>query len=86
MMVFHLLFSKVLSPLTHIFNICLKKGHFPSVWKSGNIFPLYKSGSRNLIENYTRIVKFSHYTTVALSKLFKSLVTKRHTLTAGASL
>lgn len=60
-----------------MFNVCLKKGYFSSVWKSSFILPLYKNDSRKLIENYKRIAKHS-----ALAKLFEWLVAKRLALVA----
>ena len=39
-------------PLTKIFNLILKTNSFPSIWKISKIYPVFKSGDRNNIEQY----------------------------------
>lgn len=56
-------------PLYIIFNKCLHEGSFPAVWKTANITPVFKSGSRSNVEDYRPISGLS-----ALSKLFEKLV------------
>ena len=57
-------------PLQILYNASLKSGTFPSKWKPSYIIPIFKSGSRNSIENYRGISILS-----AFGKLFESLVT-----------
>ena len=47
--------SSIVKPLSIIFHNCINKGHFPLVWKKGNITPIYKKNEKNLIENYRPI-------------------------------
>lgn len=56
-------------PLHIIFNRCLDNGIFPEVWRSANIIPVYKNGSKQNIENYRPISMLN-----SLSKLFEKLV------------
>ena len=38
--------------LWRFFNISLSKGHFPTVWKSANVVPIFKKDNRQLKSNY----------------------------------
>ena len=38
--------------LVHIFNLSLKQGEFISKFKIGKVIPIYKKGSKKLMENY----------------------------------
>ena len=42
-------------PLTLIFNTSLQTGVFPSLFKRGNVVPIFKSGPRNEASNYRPI-------------------------------
>ena len=42
-------------PLTIIFKKCLETGNFPSIWKSANVQPVHKKGSRQEKNNYRPI-------------------------------
>lgn len=57
-------------PLSYIFNRSLDDGIFPDLWKTSLIRPIFKSGSRNNIDNYRGICILS-----PIGKLFESLVT-----------
>uniref|UniRef100_A0A0A1X4N6 Probable RNA-directed DNA polymerase from transposon BS n=1 Tax=Zeugodacus cucurbitae TaxID=28588 RepID=A0A0A1X4N6_ZEUCU len=61
-------------PLTKLFNLSLKQGIFPSMWKNSFILPLHKSGVRSSVENYRGIAKMS-----AIPKLFEAIVTDQIT-------
>lgn len=45
----------LIAPLTKLFNISLRTGVFPDVWKIGKVCPVFKSGSREAVENYRPI-------------------------------
>lgn len=65
--------KSVLVPiLSHIFNLCITTGSFPSVFKIALIHPIHKAGDRNCINNYRPI---SVLTT--LSKILEKLINKR---------
>jgi len=42
----------ILSPLTHIFQLSLSQGYFPTELKIAKVIPLYKNGNKMLINNY----------------------------------
>ena len=42
-------------PVAILFNLTLKFGSIPDDWKTGNIIPIYKKGSRKIAENYRPI-------------------------------
>ena len=41
----------IIPPLKIIFETAIKSGHFPDSWKKGNIIPVHKRESKNLIKN-----------------------------------
>lgn len=57
------------SSLASIFNLSLRSGIFPSLWKQSYIFPVFKKGSRRDISNYRGIAALC-----ATSKLFELIV------------
>ena len=42
-------------PLAHLFNLSLRTGKMPTVWKSANITPIHKGDSWELVTNYRSI-------------------------------
>ena len=42
-------------PLAHLFNLSLKSGVMPILWKSANITPVHKGNNRDSVENYRSI-------------------------------
>ena len=58
--------------LCHMFNVSLNTGCFPAVWKDSFIFPIFKSGRRNKVDNYRGICKPS-----ALPKILDAMVTDK---------
>ena len=42
-------------PLAHLFNLSLKSGVMPTLWKSANITPVHKGDNRDFVENYRSI-------------------------------
>lgn len=57
-------------PLTILFNISIKYGYIPNIWKESYIIPLFKSGNKAEIENYRCIAKLS-----TIPKIFEKLIT-----------
>ena len=47
--------DSIIPPLKIIFESAIKSGHFPDSWKKGNIIPVHKKESKNLIKNYRPI-------------------------------
>ena len=46
-------------PLSILFNRSLEQGYFPTVWKQGNVCPLYKKDDKSLPSNYRPITLLS---------------------------
>ena len=38
--------------LTKLFNLSIKKGMVPQIWKQANVLPIFKKGKRELLNNY----------------------------------
>lgn len=49
--------QSVVTPLTFLYNACLKVGSFLDCWKICSIVPIFKSGNRGDVKNYRAIVK-----------------------------
>lgn len=45
----------IVSPLTHIYNLCIKSNTFPSIIKSAKVIPLHKAGDPSDPSNYRPI-------------------------------
>ena len=45
----------ILDPLVHLFNLSFKTGFIPRTFKTAKIIPIFKSGERNLFNNYRPI-------------------------------
>ena len=44
-----------ITPLTYSINLSISQGHFPSELKLAKVIPIYKSGDKQIIENYRPI-------------------------------
>ena len=42
----------LVKPLSLIYKNCIDTGVFPDIWKKSNIAPVYKSGEKQIIDNY----------------------------------
>ena len=51
----HLCGDSIVTPLKIIFESAVRSGNFPDIWKKGNIIPVHKKESKNLIKNYRPI-------------------------------
>ena len=47
--------ESIIPPLSMIFESAIKSGHFPDCWKRGNVVPVHKKESKNLVKNYRPI-------------------------------
>ena len=61
-------------PLSHIFNLCINQGYFPSELKTGCITPIYKKGDHHSMENYRPVCSLSQF-----SKIFEKIIYIRMT-------
>jgi len=61
--------STIITPITHIFNLSLKQGIFPSQFKISKIIPIFKKGKTDDIKNYRPISLLS-----PLSKILEKLI------------
>ena len=58
--------------LSYIFNLCVTQGYFPEELKIGRITPIFKKGSKTLINNYRPVCNLSPF-----SKIFEKIVHNR---------
>ena len=63
---------KVSIYLSKLFNLCLLSGDYPEIFKISRITPVFKKGSREMIENYRPIA-----IVLNLSKVFDNLIFTR---------
>lgn len=69
-------------PITHLINLSIKQGIFPSTWKSAVVTPIFKAGDQTAVENYRPISILPVVSTVAEKWVAKQLTThlsKGHT-------
>lgn len=68
-------------PLSIIFNKSVAEGSFPTLWKKAQITPIFKSGKKNMVENYRPISKLCIF-----EKLFERLIFKNLFLLVKSSI
>ena len=64
--------NKLRQALVHIFNLSLKNGEFISKFKIGKVIPIYKDGSKKLMENYRPVCLLP-----SVSKLLEKIMYNR---------
>ena len=63
-----------IKPLTHLINSSINKGIFPDELKIAKVIPIFKSGNKELIENYRPISILSVFTKVFEKVMYKHLI------------
>ena len=66
--------GSLISPLTHMCNLCLTTGVFPNILKRALVHPIYKSGDRDIVGNYRPISVLT-----VISKILEKLLNSRLT-------
>ena len=64
-----LISPSIIKPLSTIFQSCMKSGIFPDDWEKGNIVPVYKKNSKQLVNNYRPVLLLP-----ICSKFFEKLI------------
>lgn len=65
----HELLPCIVEPLHHIINLSLKNGDVPEQWKISKVTPIFKKGSREVMDNYRPISLMS-----VLAKIIEKIV------------
>lgn len=71
--IFKHVIEHIIDPLTYIYNLSLKNGIFPEIWKLAVIKPLFKTGDKLNTHNYRPISMISNFSKV-LEKIVKTRV------------
>jgi len=62
--------NEIIAPkLSKYFEVAFNRGFFPQILKTAKVVPIFKSGDKNLINNYRPI-----YLLPSLSKVLKKLI------------
>ena len=59
----------ITKPLSIIYKNCLQQGVFPDEWKKGNIIPVHKKNSKQIVDNYRPVSLLP-----ICSKIFEKLI------------
>ena len=65
-------YSSIINELVHLVNICLSSGTFPEILKIAIVKPVFKSGDKNIFNNY-RPISILPY----ISKVLEKIIHKR---------
>ena len=69
----HLCGDSIVLPLSTIFQNALETGSFPDQWKKGNVVPVHKKESKQLLKNYRPISLLPIFAKVFEKVIYKSL-------------
>ena len=64
----------IISPLCNIFNSSIENGIFPSALKIPKVIPVFKSGNRNLLNNYRHVSVLSIFSKVLEKIVYDKLI------------
>lgn len=73
--------SVLSEPLGYLFNLFVRSGEFPRLWKETRVCPIYKSDSKNLVTNYRPISLLCNF-----SKVFEIILCDRIGRSVSSSL
>ena len=65
-------------PLTYFINLSISQGHFPSELKLAKLIPIYKSGDKQIIENYRPISVLPFFSNYVLNFLDEHSILYAH--------
>ena len=65
--------DSIIPPLLLISKSAIKSGHFPDAWKKGNIIPVHKKESKNLVRNYRPISLLTIFGKIFEKVIYNSL-------------
>ena len=71
--VLKLIIPSIISEATHLVNLCLKKGVFPSIFKQALITPIFKTGAQTAFSNYRPISILPVFSKVLESIMYTQL-------------
>ena len=66
--------SVLVAPLTFLINLCLKSATFPDEWKKSKIVPIFKSGDKNIVENYRPVALMNNFAKVFEFIIYKQMI------------
>ena len=64
----------LIQPLCTIYNMCIRKGYFPKLFKIAQITPVYKSGPKSDVANYRPISVLSPFSKIFEKYIYKQLI------------
>lgn len=66
--------STISKPLLYLYNLSLRNGHMPSIWKKSYITPVFKAGNKQNVLNYRPISIMG-----SIAKIFDCIMTQKLT-------
>ena len=64
----------ILPAITHVINLSISQGTFPTMWKHAKIVPLLKKGDPLLAKNYRPVALLPIFSKILEKAVFKQLV------------
>ena len=65
--------DSIIPPLKMIFESAIRSGHFPDSWKKGNVIPVHKKESKNLVKSYRPISLLPIFGKIFEKVIYKNL-------------